>query len=316
MAVGGIDGGRREEGGGRRGGSWWKGAKPKLTTSPLTKQGAKPHRPTHRSRDKRSEWVYVEFAANLAISRFGLDGAPRAANCEHTPDSPEIETYIYSPFSNTAVLHPKMVENGVKQNTMPLLGVTEDLEYGSSLGRAEEAGPIKNELGTINGVYVPCLLNILGAVLFLRIGRSMSRRVCCEAEAYPIVSRILRLYNFHFLVCISFDWLVLPQRVKKRVPDGLCFCGCCSFCYVPRTLKPNANALLTNLYLGYSVGYAGIIYTLFIFIASFTTTVLTALSFSAIVTNGKMKGGGPYFMISRSMGPAFGGATGLMFYLW
>ena len=37
----------------------------------------------------------------------------------------------------------------------------------------EEEGPTKNQLGTINGVYVPCLLNILGAVLFLRIGYSV-----------------------------------------------------------------------------------------------------------------------------------------------
>ena len=27
-----------------------------------------------------------------------------------------------------------------------------------------------NNLGTINGCYIPCLLNILGAVLFLRVG--------------------------------------------------------------------------------------------------------------------------------------------------
>ena len=31
----------------------------------------------------------------------------------------------------------------------------------------------KNQLGTINGVFVPCLLNILGAVLFMRIGYSV-----------------------------------------------------------------------------------------------------------------------------------------------
>lgn len=28
----------------------------------------------------------------------------------------------------------------------------------------------KNQLGTINGCYVPCLLNIMGIVLFLRLG--------------------------------------------------------------------------------------------------------------------------------------------------
>ena len=91
-----------------------------------------------------------------------------------------------------------------------------------------------NALGTLNGVFVPCTLNILGVILFLR--------------------------------------------------------------------------------LAWSVGQAGWAGTLAMFAVGESLSILTVCSLSAIVSNGNMKGGGSYYMISRCLGPEFGGSIGLLFY--
>ena len=95
--------------------------------------------------------------------------------------------------------------------------------------------PTHNNLGTINGCYIPCLLNILGAPLFL--------------------------------------------------------------------------------FVGFAVGMMGWTGAIGLFFFSELIAYLTITSFSALVTNGRMKGGGAYYMISRSLGPAFGGSSGILFWL-
>ena len=98
-----------------------------------------------------------------------------------------------------------------------------------------EAADASKKLGTISGVFLPCVQNIMGVILFLRL-----------------------------------PWIA---------------------------------------------GQAGALLATAIVLLCALSTTLTALSMSAIVTNGRVPAGGPYFLVSRNVGPAFGGAIGLLFYV-
>ncbi|XP_029989565.1 solute carrier family 12 member 5 isoform X1 [Sphaeramia orbicularis] len=115
-------------------------------------------------------------------------------------------------------------------------GSKEHEEAENNEAESSRKKPVKApQLGTLMGVYLPCIQNIFGVILFLRM-----------------------------------TWLV---------------------------------------------GIGGVIGTFIIVFMCCTTTMLTAISMSAIATNGVVPAGGSYYMISRSLGPEFGGAVGICFYL-
>ena len=73
--------------------------------------------------------------------------------------------------------------------------------------------------------------------------------------------------------------------------------------------------LILFLRLGYVVGNAGLFRALIIIAIANLISVLTTVSLSAIATNLKVKGGGDYYLISRTLGPEFGGALGCVLFL-
>ncbi len=73
--------------------------------------------------------------------------------------------------------------------------------------------------------------------------------------------------------------------------------------------------IILFLRLGYVVGNAGLANALIILALANGISVLTTFSLSAIATNLKVKGGGDYYLISRTLGLEFGGAIGIVLFL-
>lgn len=66
--------------------------------------------------------------------------------------------------------------------------------------------------------------------------------------------------------------------------------------------------------LGFVVGSSGLGLALVMLGLATLITVLTSISLSAVATNRKVKGGGDYYLISRTLGVEFGGALGLILF--
>ncbi len=68
------------------------------------------------------------------------------------------------------------------------------------------------------------------------------------------------------------------------------------------------------LRLGFVVGSVGLMEALLILAVAHAISILTSLSVAAIATNLQVKGGGDYYLISRTLGQGYGGAIGLVLF--
>ncbi|KAK7881690.1 hypothetical protein WMY93_030099 [Mugilogobius chulae] len=136
-----------------------------------------------------------------------------------------------------------------------------------------------------------------------------------EMDSHPMVSSLLnKLANYTNLTqgAHEHEEADEDEGAKKKTvksPQMGTFMGV----YLP--CLQNILGVILFLRLTWIVGTAGILESLAIVGLCCSCTMLTAISMSAIATNGVVPAGGSYYMISRSLGPEFGGAVGLCFYL-
>ncbi|KAL4691140.1 hypothetical protein H8959_014101 [Pygathrix nigripes] len=183
------------------------------TEAPGTSEGPEPERPSPGDGNPREN---SPFLNNVEAEQESFFEGKNMALFEEEMDSNPMVSSLLNKLANYTNLSQGVVEH----------------EEDEESRRREAKAP---RMGTFIGVYLPCLQNILGVILFLRL-----------------------------------TWIV---------------------------------------------GVAGVLESFLIVAMCCTCTMLTAISMSAIATNGVVPAGGSYYMISRSLGPEFGGAVGLCFYL-
>ena len=101
------------------------------------------------------------------------------------------------------------------------------------------------------------------------------------------------------------------KKPEKEIPGGTL--GTFAGVFTPSILT--ILGIILFLRTGYVVGNAGLANALIILALANGISVLTTFSLSAIATNLKVKGGGDYYLISRTLGLEFGGAIGIVLYL-
>ena len=103
----------------------------------------------------------------------------------------------------------------------------------------------------------------------------------------------------------------VPEKPDSAIAGGTL--GTFAGVFTPSILT--ILGIILFLRFGYVVGNAGLGRALIIIGLANAISVLTSVSLSAIATNIKVRGGGDYYLISRTLGMEFGGSIGIVLFL-
>ena len=112
---------------------------------------------------------------------------------------------------------------------------------------------------------------------------------------------------------MSSDETSAGTETQESAPTGAGRFGTFGGVFTPCTLT--ILGVIMFMRSGYVVGAGGLITALIILAMAKTITGLTTLSLSAVATNTEVRGGGVYYIISRTLGHDFGGAIGLTLFV-